>query len=191
MTKKAPSKKFFLLSFFPAIAYWYLEDNYPIQVAVTGGLILAVVEMGLEYLFTRHVHKISLFNFLLIAVLGGFSLFAQDGIWFRLYPAFTSLALSLILFIYWLRTEGLMWTTMKDMGGRLPPYEFWRPMEGRMIGLFALHGVLMGVLALKGATDWWVFFKTAGFFLIFIVYTLLESFLLRRKTKSLLAKRRF
>ena len=39
---KIEKKNFFLISFLPAILYWYLEENYPVKIAVIGGLPAAL-----------------------------------------------------------------------------------------------------------------------------------------------------
>ena len=48
------SKPYFLLSFLPAVAYWYLETYYTLEVALIGGILLGVIEMVLEKKFTGH-----------------------------------------------------------------------------------------------------------------------------------------
>lgn len=68
MNKIKSQKNFFWASFLPAIAYWYLEENYSLQIALIGGLVLAVLEMTLEWLFTKHIHTLSKFNFFLILI---------------------------------------------------------------------------------------------------------------------------
>ena len=91
------SRPYFLLSFLPAIAYWLLETYSTLEIALVGGIFLGLIEMGLEKKFTGHVHTISKLNVALIVVLGGVSLIAQEGIFFKLQPTFTGLALASFL----------------------------------------------------------------------------------------------
>ncbi len=58
MANKTLSKNFFLISFLPAIAYWYLEENYPVMIAVTGGMILATIEVLFEKIYFKHVQHL-------------------------------------------------------------------------------------------------------------------------------------
>ena len=74
MTQVKLGRSFFLVSFLPAILYWYLEAHYPVRTALIGGLTLSVIELSIEYFWTKEIHALSKFNFILIAVLGGLSL---------------------------------------------------------------------------------------------------------------------
>ena len=95
---KSFSKSFFLISFLPAIAYWYLDEYYPVRIAITGGLALAILEISAEKIFIKHVHTISKANFFLILFLGGLSLLGDEGVWFRLQPAITGVGISSFMF---------------------------------------------------------------------------------------------
>lgn len=169
--KSISSKNFFLISFLPAIAYWYLEENYSLHVALFGGLILACFEIFLEKIFTKHVHKISLFNFYLILVLGGLSLIGDDGVWFKLQPAFTGFFMGGYLFISSLRGHSLMFEMMASMNKKKTlPQNFLLYMEKRM-GIFLFsYGAFMAIIANFNTTETWLFFKTIGFYILFLVY---------------------
>lgn len=180
MDKKV-SKNFFLISFLPALAYWYLEENYPIRIAVTGGLILATIEIIVEKYFTNHVHGISKFNFILIAMLGGLSLLGDEGLWFKLQPFFTGVIMGgFLLFKLW-RGTGLMQEMMESMmeESRRPPPFVIRTLEMHSSVFFFLYGIFMGYVALYWSTDRWVFFKTAGFYIAFAVFFVLELIYVR------------
>ncbi len=105
---KKNSKHFFLISFLPALAYWYLEENYSLEVALTGGILLSVIEMLLEKIFTKHIHTLSKFNFALILGLGSLSLLASEGIWFKLQPFFTGVVMGGYLLFRNLRGKSLI-----------------------------------------------------------------------------------
>jgi intracellular septation protein len=185
MSKKALSQKnFFLISFLPALAYWYLEENYPIRIAITGGLVLAILEVSFEYFYTKHVHTLSKFNFFLIGVLGGISLLGEDGVWFRLQPAFTGVAIAgFMIFRLW-RGDGLMWEMMQSMPNQPPvPAEFFKTMEKHMVFLFGGYGLFMAYVALELSTDQWLFFKTLGFYIVFGVFAVAEMIYMRLKVK--------
>ncbi|MFZ4712263.1 MAG: inner membrane-spanning protein YciB [Bacteriovoracaceae bacterium] len=177
-----PSKSFFLISFLPAIAYWYLEEYYPIRIAVAGGLALAVLEIILEKVFTKHVHTLSKFNFILIALLGGISLLGEDGLWFKLQPFFTGFIMGGFLLYKLKKGEGLFLEMMKEMNGnKVPPVDLIKTLETHLAYFLMVYGCLMGALALWGTTSQWAFFKTIGFYIAFIVFFLFEVLMLRRK----------
>lgn len=178
-------KNFFIISFLPALAYWYLEENYPIRIAITGGLILAVAEILFEKFYTKHIHTLSKFNFFLIAFLGGISLLGEDGVWFRLQPAFTGVGIATFMFYRLIAGEGLMWEMMESMPNKpqLPPFIF-QTMEKHMVFLFGGYGLFMVFVALKLSTDQWLFFKTLGFYIVFGVFTIFEMIYMRFSIKK-------
>lgn len=186
------SKNFFLISFLPAIAYWYLESNYPIRIAVTGGLILAVLEITLEKVFTKHVHSISKFNFVLLLLLGGLSLLGDEGLWFKLQPFFTGVIMGgYLIFKLW-RGVGLMEEMMLAMmeESRRPPPFIIRTLELHSSIFFFLYGIFMGYVALKLSSDQWLFFKTAGFYIAFFIFFLIELVYIRLKMKKIIENQR-
>lgn len=181
--KSAPSKNFFLISFLPAIAYWYLDENYPVKIALTGGLILAVIEILIEKIFTKHVHTISKFNFFLILFLGALSFLGDDGVWFKLQPLFTGIGMSAFMVYRLKRGKGLLFEMMESMPQKknvqLPDFVF-QMMEWHMVFFLLGYGIFMAVLALYASTGTWAFFKTIGFYLAFAVYMVIEFILIKR-----------
>jgi intracellular septation protein len=182
-------KNFFLISFLPAIAYWYLEEHYPIRIAIAGGLGLAILEISFEKFYLKHVHTISKFNFFLILFLGGLSLLGDDGIWFKLQPCFTGVGISSFLAYRLVKGNGLMAEMMETMNPeRMPPEEILKGMEWHMVFLFGPYGIFMGGVALWGTTDQWLFWKTIGFYIVFAVFLLIEIILVKRKVRQMLKR---
>lgn len=178
--EKKLSKNFYLISFLPALAYWYLEENYNLRVAVIGGMLLATLEIIIEWLFVRHIHTLSKLNFFLLFILGPISLIGDDGIWFKLQPMFTGIILYLYLFIQGLRGESLMWTMATDMNLNMKlPKEILMVLERHLAFFLLLFGLFMGVLAKFYSTSLWAFFKTIGFYLCFIVFLICEMIYFR------------
>jgi intracellular septation protein len=178
---------FFLISFAPAIAYWYLEENYPLRVALTAGLVLAVIELVCERIFTGKLHTLSKFNFFLIAFLGGISLLGDEGVWFKLQPAFTGVGIACFLFYRLRQGRGVMLEMIEDMGKKNPhlPDQLFTRMEKQLAIFFGLYGLFMVAVALRASTDIWLFFKTLGFYLCFGVFLAFEWWDSRRQLKRL------
>lgn len=168
-------KPYFLLSFLPALAYWYLETYYTLEIALIGGIFLGVVEMLLEKKFTEHVHTLSKLNLVLIVVLGGISLIAKEGIFFKLQPTFTGVALSSFLIFKKYRNQSLMVEMLNDMKQK-PPFsdEIYKTMEWHMCLFLIGFAVFMGWVALKETTSTWLFWKTGGFYIVFGAFMVLE-----------------
>lgn len=183
MTQKA-NKQLFWASFLPAMAYWYLEENYSLQIALAGGLILAVIEMSVEWILTKHVHTLSRFNFFLILILGGIAFAFQEGIWFKLQPCFTGLLMGGYLLYRLFKKESLMVETMKSMHSHPLPDVIIMRLERDLSVFLIAYGVFMAFIAVYAQTGTWLFYKTGGFYIISIIFFAIEMFLIRRSVKK-------
>lgn len=177
-------KHFFLISFLPAIAYWYLEENYSLQIALIGGLILASLEISLEWIFTKHVHTISKFNFYLILILGSIALIGSEGIWFKLQPCFTGVLMGGYLLYRYLKDESMLFDMMKDLNSQTPPKPLVEFMERNLSIFLIIYGLFMGIIAFKGSTDQWLFFKTIGFYIASFFFFITQLVYVRLKIKK-------
>lgn len=168
-------KPYFLLSFLPAVAYWYLETYYTLEVALIGGILLGVIEMLLEKKFTGHVHTLSKLNIALVVILGGVSLIAKEGVFFKLQPTFTGLALASYLVFKKLKKQSLMVEMLSDMKQKPPlPDEIYKVMEWHMCLFLIGFAAFMAFVALKETTATWLFWKTGGFYIAFGGFMIVE-----------------
>ncbi|HXH32315.1 MAG TPA: septation protein IspZ [Bacteriovoracaceae bacterium] len=173
--KKTDQKPYFLLSFIPAVAYWYLETNYTLQIALIGGIVLGVLEMALEKKFTGHVHTLSKLNVSLVIVLGIISLVAKEGIWFKLQPTLTGISVASFLLVKKFKGQSLMLEMLKDMHQEAPmPASIYRKMEWHICLFLIGFAVFMARVALVETTATWVFWKTGGFYMVFGVFMVCE-----------------
>lgn len=181
----ASQKPYFLLSFIPALAYWYLESYHTLQIALIGGIILGVLEMILEKTLTGHVHTLSKLNVALIVILGGISLIAQEGLFFKLQPTFTGLALAAFLIFKKIKNESLMVEMLKDMKQKIPmPEEIYKKMELHMTFFLLGFAAFMAHVAVNETTATWLFWKTGGFYIAFGGFMVLEIIYLRSIIRS-------
>lgn len=168
-------KPYFLLSFLPALAYWYLETYYTLEVALIGGILLGVIEMLLEKKFTGHVHTLSKLNIALVVILGGVSLIAKEGVFFKLQPTFTGIALASYLVFKKIKKQSLMVEMLNDMKQKPPlPDEIYKIMEWHMCLFLIGFAAFMGYVALKETTATWLFWKTGGFYIAFGGFMIVE-----------------
>ena len=186
--KGRKSNNFFLISFLPAILYWYLETKYPVKVALMGGIILSVLEVVFERLYIGHVHQLSKFNFFLIIFLGGFSLMEENGIWFKLQPTLSFWAIAAYMIWKLRKGKGFFLEMMNDIKPDGPkPAEFiMKSMERNMVVMFILYGCLMAVLAVYFDTSIWAFFKTAGFFVVMGIFMIIQIIHNKRTMRKML-----
>lgn len=174
------SRPYFLLSFLPALAYWWLETYFTLEIALVGGVVLGVIEMGLEKKFTHHVHTLSKLNLGLIVVLGGVSLIAKEGLFFKLQPAFTGLALAGFLLFKKIKNQSLMVEMLRDMKQKPPlPEEIYKVMEWHMCLFLIGFAFFMAYIAIMQSTSVWLFWKTGGFYIAFGCFIVVEMIYIR------------
>jgi len=179
-------KNFFMISFLPALIYWYLEEYYPIKVAVTAGVGLAILELALEKVFLKKIHKISIFNFLLLAILGGLSFVGDEGIWFKLQPSITGIIIGTMLLLTKLREKGFFQEMMEEVQvSNKPPEWLIKDLEFHSGIFFLFYGMWMFYVAFKLDTSSWLFFKTLGFYGCFIVFFIFEFSWMRIKIRKM------
>ncbi len=187
MTNKKKTNLFFLISFLPAIAYWYLEASYPVKIALTGGIIISIIEILFEKLYLGHVHQISKLNFFLIVALGGISLLEEDGIWFKLQPCLSVWFMAGYMLYRTIKGNGFFNEMLEEMNSgesqRLPDF-ILKKFEKNLIILFFLYGALMCYLAILAPTSYWAFFKSVGFLIIFVIFAIFQIFIIRKDLKN-------
>jgi len=174
------SRPYFLLSFLPALAYWVLETYTSLEIALVGGGILGLVEMLLEKKISGHIHTLSKLNFGLIVILGGISLLEQEGLFFKLQPTFTGMAIAGFLVYKKIRNQSLMVEMLKDMKQKIPlKEEVYKKMEWHMCLFLVLFSAFMAYVAVVNDTATWLFWKTIGFYIAFGAFMLVEMVYLR------------
>ncbi len=118
--------------------------------------------------------------------LGGISLIAREGLWFKLQPSLTGVAVaSFFLFKKW-KKESLihqMLIDMKTPQDKILPSEIYEMMEWHLCLFLIANAVWMTYVALKMTTAQWLFWKTAGFYIVFIPFMLLEMVFILRKVR--------
>ena len=159
-----------------------IEDRFGIIWGVIAGMVFSLGEMGWEWLRDRKISSVTLGVSLMILVLGGISLWANDGIWFKLQPALSEAAFCLLLLGSLLLRKPFLVAAMEKQGAVLPP-----PVRAAMPGLtlrmalfFGFHAVLATWAALHWSTSAWALLKGVGFTGSFLLYMGVEILWIRR-----------
>jgi len=178
-------KNIFLLSFIPALVYWYLEETQTIEIAVIGGLSLAILEVLFEKVFTKHVHSLSKMNLMLLLILGPISLIGKDGIWFKLQPFFTGVLLFGYLMFNLKRGKSLLGKMSEDLDlkNKMPELIMVK-LEKHLAYFLLVFAFFMAYLAKFETTSTWAFFKTFGFYIVFGIFMFIEMFILRKAMRK-------
>jgi intracellular septation protein len=178
--KKNASMPFFLLSFIPAVGYWLLETYFSLEVALTGGIALGLIEIITEKIYSGRVHTLSKLNISLIFFLGGISLLAREGIWFKLQPTITGISLFIFLLVQKWKGKSFMVEMLEDFNQKPPlPLPVYKILEWHLALFLLAFAIFMGVIAFYEKTSVWLFWKTGGFYLAFFVFMIFELFFLR------------
>ncbi len=184
--KPGSAPPYFLLSFIPAVAYWLLETYSTLEIALIGGIFLGIVEMILEKKFTGHVHTLSKLNVSLIIVLGTISLIAREGVWFKLQPTLTGISMAAFFIYKKFKNQSLiheMLVDMKTPPQKMLPLEVYEMMEWHLCFFLILFAGWMAHVAINLPTSSWIFWKTAGFYLAFIPFFIVEMIFIRLRVR--------
>ena len=178
-------KMFFILSFIPSIAYWYLESHYSLTIALIGGVGLAIVELLIEWIFTRHLHSLSKFNFFLLTFLAILSFLGDEGIWFKMQPALSSFGVASFLSFKLWRGTGLFEEMVKSMPAQKSlPIPLLRQLELHLVILMVIYGSWMAIISAFYSTDLWIFYKTIGGYLFLLAFFIFEMIYMRIRVRK-------
>jgi intracellular septation protein len=171
MRKSDKVRPYFLLSFIPAVGYWLLETYTSLEIALIGGIVLGLLEMAVEKIFTGHV---------LVVILGFVSLYAREGLWFKLQPTFTGIAIGGFLLFKKLTGHSLILDMLKDMQQTPPlPEQAYKTMETHLTIFLFAFAAFMAKVAIYDSTSVWIFWKTGGFYVAFGAFLVVELIYLR------------
>ena len=79
--------------------------------------------------------------------------------------------------------------TMSQKNSRLPDY-IMKKMELHIVIFFLTYAIFMAVIAIYFSTDIWIFFKTAGLYLVFFIFMIAEFLFIRFQLKKEMKNRR-
>lgn len=166
----------------PVIAFTVIEEKFGIIWGVIAGMVFSVGEMAWEWAKDRRISSVTLGVSLLILVLGGISLWANDGIWFKLQPALSEAAFCFLLLGSLLFGKPFLVAAMEKQGAVLPP-AVRAAVPGltlRMALFFGFHAILATWAALHWSTAAWALLKGVGFTGSFLLYMGMEILWIRR-----------
>ena len=175
----------------PVIIFTVVEEYFGTLWGLVAGMVFGVGEIAVEWRRNRRVETITWAGNGLILVLGGISLFTQEGVWFKLQPAFIEAAMAIILMGSCLVGRPFLVEMMRKQGmmNQMPPV-IVPLVEAGFAGLtfrvgifFLAHAVLATWAALYWSTRAWAILKGVGFTGSMILYTVGESLILRRRIR--------
>ena len=183
---------------FPVLLFTVIENYLGIAWGLAAGMLFGVGEILWEHRMQGKVDALTWGGNGILLFLGGISLITQEGVWFKLQPAFIEGVMAGVLWVSVGVNRPLLLILVQKQGG-LPQnlstglrpglqecvQKAFRGLTLRLGIFFCLHGVLAVWAALNWSTTAWALLKGVGFTLSLVVYLVVESFVLRYRFASI------
>jgi len=175
----------FLGGILPVVAFTVIEEKYGTFWGILAGMAFSLGEMAWEWARHRSVSTITWATGLLILLLGSISLWASDGIWFKLQPALMEFAFFVLLVGSVLMNKPFLQAAMEKGGQKVPPVllPFLPGLTLRMGIFFGLHSALATWAAFYWNTSAWALLKGVGFTGSLVLYMGIEIYAMRAQLK--------
>lgn len=167
----------FLFEFLPILAFFIAFKTFDIYVAT--GVAIAITLLQMIWLTMKHqpITKMQIFNFLIILVFGGLTIFLKDEFFIMVKPTilYWSFALALAVSFYLFKKNLIQMVLGKEIKLKDDAdANIWTKINLSWVIYFAILGVLNLYVAYpftKEAEETWVNFKLSsiGLLLVFIV----------------------
>jgi len=151
----------FLLDFIPIIAFFVAYKAYGIYIATTVAIALSFIHVCWKRISLKRFESTSLYTFLVIAVLGGSTLFFKNALFLKWKPTIVYWGMGLaFIVIPLIRHETLVQKMFQHLI-QLPSNR-WSVLNRCWVIFFMAMGVLNLYVAYNYNTDIWVNFKLFG-----------------------------
>lgn len=188
--KSAQLKTLFWGGIAPVILFTILEEKFGTVYGLIAGMIYGVGEVLFEYYRYKKVSRITLISNAMIIILGFISLWTNEGYWFKLQPAILEFVFFSVLFGSWVIKKPFLKTMSEAQGTEMPEVvkENLSGMTLRISFFFLIHSILAYYAALHWSTESWALLKGVGLTVSFIVYLVVEVFILKYRTRHHIKK---
>ena len=172
--------------FLPLLIFIAADAIWGTRIGLIIAVVVGIIEFFISYIKEKIVDKFILLDVGLIVVLGMVSILLENEIFFKLKPALIELIFAVILGISVFSPVNIMLLMskryMKNM--ELGPAQMEQLNKGlkAMFAIFIVHTALIVYSAFFMSKQAWGFISGGLFYIIFVVYFLIE--LLRNKLKS-------
>ncbi len=163
--------------------YTIVEEVYGVYWGLIAGLILGVGEIVLEKVLYKKISTVTWIVNIMVIGLGCVSLYMNDGIWFKLQPAFAE---GLMVIILWgsiiIKKPFLKEMAAKQMPNTPPEMlEFFGSITFRLGFFFLIHCILAVWAALHWSTVNWALLKGVGLTVTTLLYMGIEMWLFMKR----------
>ena len=170
----------------PVIAFTIIEEYYGTVWGIIAGMVFGVGEVLWELRTQKRVDPMTWGGNALILVLGGISLFAQEGLWFKLQPALMEFLMAVVLIGSYIVGKPILIAMARKQNPQMPP-QVTAILGGLTFrtGLFMLtQAALATWAAIKWSTTAWALLKGVGFTVSMVVYFVIEGLWIRKRKQA-------
>lgn len=180
-------KSLLLGGILPVVVFTVLEEKYGTLWGLVGGMILGGGEIVYEWVSRKKVDTITWIGNGLLIGMGIFSLWTNEGIWFKLQPAIIEAFMAVVLIgsVILGKPFMAMMAEKQKMFDQVPAelHEVFRKnfsgMTFRIGVFFLIHAALATWAALYWSSKAWALLKGVGFTGSMILYMVAEVFVMR------------
>ena len=170
----------------PVVAFTLIEEKYGVFYGLIAGMAFGVGEVIYEKIRFKKVSQITWIGNALILVLGGISLLADDGLWYKLQPAILEFGFFLFLFVSWLLRKPFLTLMIEKQNPDAPAF-----IKSRLSGMtfrLSLFMLAQSALAVWAALSWsteaWALLKGVGLIVSMMLFMAAEVLWVRRILKK-------
>ena len=184
-TPKKQALALFFGGLLPVIAFTVIEEKYGTMAGLIAGLVFGFGEVIYEIVKYKKVSTITWIGNGLLFIMGGVSLFTQDGLWFKLQPAIFEFGFFIFLCGSTIMKKPFLKMMIEKQNPEAP--QFLKDAMGGLtfrLGLFFLvHAIIATYAAYFWPTEAWAILKGIGLTVSMILYMLIEVLLMRLRLK--------
>jgi intracellular septation protein len=164
----------FLFEFLPILAFFIAFKTFDIYVATGVAIAITLLQMFWLKFKKQPITKMQIFNFLIILIFGGLTIFLHDKTFIMIKPTilYWSFALALAISFYFFKKNLIQIVLGKEikLKDNADP-TIWSKVNLSWVIYFALLGLLNLYVAYNFTEETWVNFKlsTIGLLVVFIV----------------------
>jgi intracellular septation protein len=192
LSKAHQLRSFLVGGVVPIVLYTVIEEYFGTWWGLIAGMAFGLGEMMWEWRTQGRVDPMTWGGNGMLLILGGVSLFTQEGIWFKLQPALIEGILVLVLWASVCTGKPILLTLAQKqrvfpqrLEDQFPPLvaqlvrQSLQGMTFRLGVFFAIHALLSVWAALYWSTAAWAALKGIGLTVSLILYWVVESLVLR------------
>ena len=180
------SKEFFvkfLYDYFPVICFFIAYKLYDIYVATAVAIVVSFLQLTCYWLKCRRFEKLHVITFILISILGGFTLIFHQPIFIKWKPSIIYWLFGGTLFVsQFLSASPLLCRMLKDKI-QLPNHA-WNTLNMSWAIFFITMGFVNLYVVYHYDTNAWVNFKLFGTLLLTLLFMILQAFYIAKYLKQ-------